>query len=227
MYTFIIIAIGFCVYFIFNSDFGLISKYKKLAEYNKRIKGKIEKGEKKIRHYHYRYDGEPYSKKDYKIKEYVGYIIDFILQNLLCNGLSFIAITFLSAAILIFCPMTETSYNFNINSLKDNLVTEGEIHGGMFSMRGYVDGELSYFFSRTFYGKGEKIGHIPANKTYIKYNNEEKPKITVYQEKRVVNDTLSNFIFADLVNEPKTVRYVITVPEGTIETTGTYSIDME
>lgn len=68
------------------------------------------------------------------------------------------------------CPKAESYYTFNINSLKDNLVTSEEIHGGAFCVRGTIDGEISYFFSRTT-DKGETIGHIPANKSYIKYDD--------------------------------------------------------
>lgn len=48
--------------------------------------------------------------------------------------------------------------------MKDNLVTEGR----MYYRSGRIDGELSYFFSRTM-DKGEIIGHVPADSSYIKY----------------------------------------------------------
>lgn len=223
MYTFIIIAIAFFVMLMFGiglADFSLINEIKYVKEYNKRIKEKIKKGEMKGIWYN-----EPYSSKDYK--SYIEPIINFIGWNFLCDFAAFAFILFSTFIVLAFCPIKETNYYFNINSLKDNWVVDGEFGGSMFGMRGYVDGELSYFFSRTYYGKGEKIGHIPADKTYVKYDNEEKPKITVYQEEHVVNELLGKFIFDEFINDPVTVRYIITVPEGTIETTGTYSIDME
>lgn len=224
MYTFIIIAIAFFVMLMFGiglADFSLINKIKVAREYNKLIKEKIKNGERKSGWY----DRELYSSKDYE--SYIEPIINFIGWNFLCDFAAFVFILFSTFIVLAFCPTKETNYYFNINSLKDNLVTEGEVGGSMFGMRGYVDGELSYFFSRTYYGKGEKIGHIPADKTYVQYNNEEKPKITVYQEEYIVNELLGKFIFDEFINDPVTVRYIITVPEGTIETTGTYSIDME
>ena len=224
MYTLIIAAIVFFVMLMFGiglADFSLINKIKFVREYNKKIKEKIKKGEIKYGFY----ERSSYSSKDYE--SYIEPIIGFIGWNLLSDLIAFAFILLSTFIVLEFCPIKETNYYFNINSLKDNLVTEGEFGGSMFGMRGYVDGELSYFFSRTYYGKGEKIGHIPADKTYVQYNNEEKPKITVYQEGHVVNDILRKFIFDEFINDPVTVRYIITVPEGTIETTGTYSIDME
>jgi hypothetical protein len=141
----------------------------------------------------------------------------------LCNAL---LVFIISLIVVICCPKQESHYSFNINALKDNLVTEGTIRGSMFGMTGYVDGEISYFFSRTT-TKGERIGHIPADKTYIKYDNEVHPRIEVHQSNNDVPKWLYNVLFVDFCNTKTTDYYVIIAPEGTISNTGTYEIDME
>ena len=119
-------------------------------------------------------------------------------------------------------PELETSYSFNINALKDNLVTEGRLYG----RRGYIDGELSYFFSRTM-DKGEIIGHIPADKTYIRHDDTVRPRIEVYQSQIDIPEWVYKVFFIEWMNSKSTDYYVIVAPEGTIVNTGTYQIDME
>lgn len=119
-------------------------------------------------------------------------------------------------------PTERSQWEFNINALEDNLVTEGHRYG----RRGYVDGELSYFYSRT-HANGEKIGHIPANKTYIKYDNEVKPHVEVHNRRIDVPEWLSKVLFIDWMNDWTTEYYVLIVPEGTITNTGEYAIDMK
>lgn len=119
-------------------------------------------------------------------------------------------------------PPRETSYwSFNINALQDNLVTEGEWYG----RRGHVDGELSYFYSRTL-PQGEKIGHIPADKTYVKYDNDARPHIEVHQSQLDIPEWLYKVFWLDWMNDKHTDYYVIVVPEGTISVSGEYEIDM-
>lgn len=150
--------------------------------------------------------------------------------NIFLNIINFFAIIVISFFAMIFlacvCPQEETQYSFEINALKDNLVTEGELHGGMFSMRGYVDGEISYFFSRTM-SKGEVIGHIPADKTYIRYDNNVHPCIEVHQSRIDIPKWMYKVFFLEMMNDTSTDYYVIVAPEGTITNTGTYQIDME
>lgn len=149
--------------------------------------------------------------------------IVLVLGNvILCFLISF----FVMFGCAITQPEVETEYSFKINALKDNLVTEGEFHGGMFSMRGYVDGEISYFFSRTT-SKGETIGHIPADKTYIRYDDDVHPCIEVHQSQIDVPKWVSKICWVDWINEKTTDYYVIVAPEGTITNNGTYQIDME
>lgn len=122
-------------------------------------------------------------------------------------------------------PSIESEWSFNINALKDNLVTEGSIHGSMFGVRGYVDGELSYFYSRTM-SKGEIIEHIPADKTYIRYDNKIPPRVEVHESQLDVPELISKIFWVDCFNDKQLEYYTIVVPEGTISNSGTYQIDM-
>jgi len=120
------------------------------------------------------------------------------------------------------CPSEKYQWEFNINALQDNLVTEGRLYG----RRGYVDGELSYFYSRTL-SLGEKIEHIPANKTYVRYSDTEHPHVEVHQSCMDIPEWLSKIFFLEWMNDKHTNYYVLVVPEGTITNTGQYEIDMK
>ena len=120
------------------------------------------------------------------------------------------------------CPEEKSHWEFNINALNDNLVTEGEWYG----RRGHVDGELSYFYSRPL-SLGEKIEHIPADKTYVQYSDSERPHIEVHQKQVVIPKWLSKLLWVDLFNSKRTDYYIIVVPEGSITSTGQYEINME
>jgi len=93
-------------------------------------------------------------------------------------------------------------------------------------VRGAIDGEISYFFSRTT-DKGEVIGHIPADKSYIKYDDSKKPCIEVHQENHKIPEIVEKLLFIKWCNDKSVDYYVIIAPNGTISTTGTYEIDME
>lgn len=127
-------------------------------------------------------------------------------------------------------PTYDYSYKFNINSMKDNLVTEGR----MYYRSGHINGELSYFFSRTM-DKGEIIGHVPADSSYIKYDDNVHPNIEVHQEKidwdeatgwKVFDPWLCLFAGTDLSNKAEK-EYIITVPSNTLTEQGNYEVDME
>lgn len=119
------------------------------------------------------------------------------------------------------CSSETSQWEFKINAMQDNLVTEGNFYG----RRGHVDGELSYFYSRTL-SYGEKIEHIPADKTYIRYSNDEYPHVEVHQSRLDIPDWLYKVFFIEWMNSPNTRYYVMVVPEGTITNTGQYEIDM-
>ena len=123
-------------------------------------------------------------------------------------------------------PSIETQWSFNINALQDNLVTKGEFHGGLFSATGYVDGEISYFYSRTL-SKGEVIRHIPADKTYIKYDDTTWPHIEVHQSQLDIPEWMYKVFFLNMFNDKQIDYYVIVAPTGTIVNTGQYKIDMQ
>ena len=219
MILFIIIAIGILIYTIFAEGF-LIDSIKNLDEYNKDIEEKIKYG---CTNYD-SFSCRKYDKRDYESIPKT--ILEWLLCNVIFNCENAIIVFIISALVVFAYPRTETQYSFNINSLKDNLVTSGEIHGGAFCVSGNIDGEISYFFSRTM-NKGEKIGHIPADKSYIRYDNEGNPHIEVHQKVNEIPKWVSKMFWTDWVNEPITDYYVIVVPEGTISTTGTYEIEME
>lgn len=163
------------------------------------------------------------------IKNYVNvpkYIFQWFVLNILFNVINFTIVFIISAIVVPCCSKAESYYTFNINSLKDNLVTSGEIQGGAFCVRGTIDGEISYFFSRTT-DKGETIVHIPADKSYIKYDDNKKPCIEVHQKNYKIPEIVEKLLFTKWFNDKYVDYYVIIAPNGTISTTGTYEIDME
>lgn len=198
MILFILLAIGFALYTIF-SDSGLIDSIKNIEdrEYNEHDYGSVPK-----------------------------IIFQWFLLNIFFNVINFIFVFIISAIVVVCCPKAESYYTFNINSLKDNLVTSGEIHGGAFCVRGTIDGDISYFFSRTT-DKGETIGHIPADKSYIKYDDNKKPCIEVHQKNYKIPEIIEKLLFTKWFNNKSIDYYVIITPDGTISTTGTYEIDMD
>ena len=198
MILFILMAIGIALYTIF-ADRWLIDTLK--------------------------YDVRNYG-NGYDYREASKYILGWFIINIVANVLNCLIVFAISIVAVSFCPKAESYYTFNINSLKDNLVTSGEIHDGAFCVRGTIDGEISYFFSRTT-DKGEAIGHIPADKSYIKYDDNKKPCIEVHQENRKMPEIVERLLFTKWVYDKSVDYYVIIAPNGTISTTGTYEIDME
>jgi len=144
----------------------------------------------------------------------------FNIVNIICVfGLS-VMIFFVAA---IACPSETSHWEFNINAMQDNLVTEGTFAR---RGRGSIDGELSYFYSRTM-SLGEKIEHIPANKTYVRYSDTEKPHVEVHQSCVDIPDWLRKVFFLEWMNTKSTKYYILVVPEGTITNDGQYEIDMK
>ena len=215
MILFILIAIGIALYTIF-SDGWLIDSIKNIEETNKEVKKNIE------------YDNyntsslRKYNEHDYENVPKI--IFQWFVYNILFNIINFIIVFIISGFAVMCCPKVESYYTFNINSLKDNLVTSGEIHGSAFYVRGTIDGEISYLFSRTT-GKGEIIEHIPADKSYINYDDNKKPCIEVHENK--TPEIVEKIFFAKWFNVKSIDYYVIIVPNGTISTDGTYEIDMK
>lgn len=220
MILFILLAIGFALYTIFAYS-GLIDSIKNIEETNKEVKDNIEYG---------RTNYDTFSLREYNEHDYESVpkiIFQWFVLNICFNVINFIIVFIISAFVVVLCcPKAESYYTFNINSLKDNLVTSGEIHGGAFCVRGTIDGDISYFFSRTT-DKGETIGHIPADKSYIKYNDNKKPCIEVHQKNHKIPEIIEKLLFTKWFNIKSVDYYVIIAPNGTISTTGTYEIDME
>lgn len=121
------------------------------------------------------------------------------------------------------CPQETSHWEFNINALQDNMGIEGKFrYGG----RGYINDTLSYYYSRTM-PRGEIIEHIPANKTYVRYSDTEKPHVEVHQTQPDIPEWVYKVFFIKWMTGKTTDYYVIVAPEGTITTTGQYEIDMK
>lgn len=219
MILFILIAIGIALYTIF-ADGWLIDSIKNIEETNKEVKENIEYGRTNYDTFSFR----KYNEHDYESVS--KNILYWIMLNILFNVINFIIVFMISGIVVLCCPKEESYYTFNINSLKDNLITSGEIHGGAFCVRGTIDGEISYFFSRIT-DKGETIGHIPEDKSYIKYNDSKNPCIEVHQKNHNIPEIVEKLLFTKWCNGKSVDYYVIIAPNGTISITGTYEIDME
>lgn len=220
MILFIVIAVGIFIYTIFAKDY-LIDSIKGIDEYNKDIEGKIRCG---CTNYDL-FFSRKYDKRDYESIPKI--VFEQLLVNIVFNFVNAIIVFIISAIVVFAYPKTETQYSFNINSLKDNLVTSGKIYGSAFCIRGSIDGEVSYFFSRATDKGGGNIGHIPAKDSYIKYDEESKPYIEVHQTTHEFPDWLKKILWVEFLSSTSTEYYVIVVPEGTISVEGTYQIDME
>lgn len=168
-------------------------------------------------------------KKDAKsskpVRNILGDIGTWFLANVLFNALNagiVFLVSFCMMLMLCFtCPSEKSQWQFNINAMQDNLVTEGNFY----ARRGHVDGELSYFYSRTM-SLGEKIEHIPADKTYVRCSDDEQPHVEVHQSRIDIPEWMYKVFFLKGMNEKSTDYYVLVVPEGTITNTGQYAIDM-
>lgn len=139
MILFIAIAIGIFIYTVFAKDW-LIDSIKNIDNYNKDIEEKIRRGCTNC----YSLFSRKYDKKDYESIPKI--VFEWLFCNVVFNFANAIIVFIISAIVVFAYPKAETQYSFNINSLKDNLVTSGEIYGSAFYIRGNIDGEISYFF---------------------------------------------------------------------------------
>lgn len=197
MILFILIAVGIALYTIFCSQ-GLISDIKMFIKY--KSKGRY--------------------------KNLINSIFAWLVFNIFLNMINYFIVFLISDLIISSLPVVKSYYTFNINSLMDNIVTNGNIHGGAYCIKGSIDGDINYFFSRTT-DKGEIIGHIPANKSYIKYDDNKTSCIEVHQKNHKVPEFFNKLLFTEWCNDKTTDYYVIVVPDGTISVDGTYEIDMK
>lgn len=218
MGLFIIFAICIFFYLLLGKD-GLINYFKTMEEYNKDIKWNIKCGCTNYASFSYR----EYSEKDYRTL-FRG-MKSFIFWNLLLNIANITIVFILSLFASALVEMKPYDYSFDIKSLKDNSQIEGEFGGSIFCTRGYIGEKLSYSYLRE-YEQGEKIEYIPADNTYIKYNDEIQPHITVYKEKCAPTE-LMKFLFLNcFFDGERVIRYELTVPTGTVQN-DVYEIDME
>ena len=197
MILFILISICILIYTLFESD-GLIYH----------IKNDIKNGCNVLR----------------KVFSDIG---SWFSYNIVLHAINFVICWFVSICVLVvLCntrPVETSQWQFNINALQDNMGVEGRFrYGG----RGYINDELSYYYSRTM-SRGEIIEHIPANKTYIRYSDTEKPHVEVHQKCVDIPKWMYKVFFLKGMNDKTTDYYVIVAPEGTITNTEQYEIDMK
>ena len=219
MKLFILMIVAIAIYTFLKKEDGLLASVKAVRKYNKDIEQKIKNGCKKKM-----YNLEYYSEEDYRSISCD--LLKYICINLAGTILSATLVLLLSGVVIVCSPIKETYYSFDINSLNDNLITSGKFESRMYCTSGSINGEISYFFSRTM-NRGDVIGHIPAGNSYIKYDNNTEPRIEVHQKSYNVPKIADKFLFTKKINKKVTDYYVIIVPEGTISTTGTYEIDMQ
>lgn len=174
-------------------------------------------------------------KKDIKngyhtCRKILGDIGSWLAANIVLNVANIMLVGLISFCLMaVLCctqPKQESEWHFNINALQDNLVTNGEFYGSLFGTTGSIDGEISYFYSRTM-PNGEIIEHIPADKTYIRHSNHEQPHVEVHQSCIDIPEWMYKVFFLKMMNEKTTDYYVIVAPEGTITNIGQYKIDMQ
>lgn len=214
MGLFIITAIIIFVYLIFCSD-GLFNYLKTMDEYNEKMQEYIKRG---------RINRDSLFQREYcesDLRTVLNGIGEFVLMNLLYDFLSGMAILILTFVLGIILPKNPYDYSFDINSLKDTTTIEGRIYG----RRGYIEENVNYFFLRN-YSYGEKMGHIPADKTYIRYSDEENPHIHVYKKKTCAPDWLYMLVPVSWFSADEVIRYELVVPNGSV-IEDTYEIDME
>lgn len=133
-------------------------------------------------------------------------------------------IVFMISCIAIgFCPEKTTHYSFKINAIQDNITTVGYGSIGVFYSRINIDGEMRYYFARNS-THGEKVGYIPANKTYIK-EYEGYPKIEVHQSYREIPNWMQGLFSLEPREVEQTEYYIIYVPEETV--INEYTIDLQ
>ena len=165
-------------------------------------------------------------KYKYPVRKALSCISDTIFYNIAFNTIGWLCVIVVSMLLGIIlhttCPQETSHWEFNINALQDNMGIEGRLR---YAGRGYINDSLSYYYSRTM-PQGEIIERIPANNTYVRYSNTEKPHVEVHQTQTDIPEWLCKVFFLKWMNEKRTEYYVIVAPEGTITTTGQYEIDM-
>lgn len=231
-----LVAILILIFNPFGDNYGFFSKgiffqYKKIKKEEKENRAYNQQLIQRYANNRYLY--EQYKRKEhFTKKEILNKIIDFeqISFYLFINlCLSVILTLLVSVIMFLSCPVKEYNYSFEIKSLKDNMVTSGEFYRGhknTYGFSGYINGEIKYYFLREM-DHGDKIGYIPADKTYIYYDNDAKPQITVFTEYYDPEPWKEKWFWLMTDTEKIVKHYVLTVPENTILMNDLYQIDME
>lgn len=111
------------------------------------------------------------------------------------------------------------AWETNIVALKDNQNIDGKFHGNVFVSSGYVDQKL-YYYCMEKTADGNHSFKITSDNTFIKEDNNERPRVVYMQE--VYADEKTRGVVID--SEAKE-KYIIYVPEKSVDKT--FSIDME
>lgn len=114
-----------------------------------------------------------------------------------------------------------------IYALTDNIVTEGTIRGGIFYTRGYIDGDLQYYYLTDADNRGQKIEHVAASYTYLNEIAEgEQPTIEFHYTKWEFPDWFIWGVCPFLEWDDASLSWVrLNVPETTLP--DGFTIDMQ
>lgn len=93
---------------------------------------------------------------------------------------------------------------------------------GVSSLQGGTSNSVKYYFFKVT-DKGKMLASVLATDTYIKETNDEQPSYyEITTETR--NTEFSQYLFGDLFNMVKSKKYILVVPENTIQIE--YNIDI-
>ena len=171
--------------------------------------------------------------EQYTFKQFYHKLVDWeeiIIYLCLNTIISWFLTVIISAIVFCNCPKIQYDYTFEIKSLKDNMVTSGEFYRGAskntYGFSGSINGQINYYFLREM-EHGDKVGHIPADETYIYYDNDAVPSITVFTEYCEIAPWKNKWFFDMEDDDKEVLYYVLTVPENTILMNDLFQIDME
>lgn len=108
---------------------------------------------------------------------------------------------------------------YEIYSLKDNYGVEGYIG----RWHGSVNSELEYAFMYEVEDKGLTVGHIPAEDTYIVFD-EDTASVTIYAYTKQFKSGFLRWFWGESRNPSE---YRIVAPKDTIIITDEYIVDLE
>lgn len=206
------------ILFIIIFLFSIISSsenIKKIRNYNATIKRELKD------------NCSSHDKSD--IKGYGSIVEDIFVVNAMTDFMIFAMFATITVLTPSLVSKHDEQYSFEINSLKDNVTTNGIMSSGLFCARANINGDLRYYFSRTT-DKGEFIDYVSASMSYINYDDNKTPQIIVHQKVATIPKWVKDWIMIGNQKYSETYTteyYTIIVPSGAIITDSQYEIDME